>query len=353
MKNGIPRILIVRLSAIGDVVRVLPALHSIRDAHPHAQIDWAVEAKSRGVVEGHPCLDDILVFERPAERKAAARAFWQFVNMVRARRYEVVLDFHGIFKSGLLVWRSGARDRYGFARPRGREGSSIFLNRRLRLPDQVMNRVEENLALCREFGVTGRRLDVQVAVPPDIEREVGEYFERSFDGGKRLVAVHAPVDRPEKQWPLAHYAELVELLMSDGRFEVLLTWGPGQLEMARQIAGMTRRNPEVAPETPTLKHLAALLGHTDLFFGGDTGPMHIAAALGTPVVAVFGGTNPAQHQPVRGPAEVLYQGPEKRGRRVSLEEARRYLEAVTPDMAYEACLRIAAIPRSTWNMDTG
>ncbi len=252
----------------------------------------------------------------------------------------MVLDFHGIFKSGWLSWRSGAKERYGFARPRGREYSWLFANRRAQLPEKMLNRIQENLALCREFGVTGTSLDVTIALPDEVEAEVTEYLERAFDGGKRLVAVHAPVDRAEKQWPLPYFAKLVDLLLSDGRFEVLLTWGPGQRGVVEHVLAMARRHPEVAPETPTLKHLASLLQQVDLFLGGDTGPMHMASAMDTPVVAIFGGTNPAQHAPLRAPSEHLFAGPAAVPRRIPLEQAQRYLAEVTPEAAYEACLRL-------------
>jgi len=341
MINGAPRILIVRLSAIGDVVRVLPALHALREAHPNAQIDWAVEHKAAAILEDHPALDRLLVFKRPQAVKAAARAFWRFCRDVRTSRYDVLIDFHGIFKSGLISAYSAVPDRYGFARPRAQELSHLFTNHKLKLPSPDFNRVEENLLLCEAVcpgrGSLCRRrspLDVAIYVPPEIEDEVNAFFEDTFDGGKRVVAVHAPVDRPEKQWPLDHFAELADLLLADGRFEVMLTWGTGQFAAVRKVLDKVRRHPVVAPEMPTLKHYACLVHRADLYFGGDTGPMHIAAAMGTPVAAVFGGSDPAKHAPYRRPCEILRD--ETPG--LAVEER---LRRVTPEMAYEACVRLA------------
>jgi len=334
MLNGVPRILIVRLSAIGDVVRVVPALHSLRRKYPNAQIDWAVEGKSADIVEGHPSIDRTLVFERPPEFIGAFRAFLRFCAQVRRNRYDIVLDFHGIFKTGLITGWSRAEQRYGFARPRARELSALFTNHRVQLPSQNLNRVEENLLLCDPLSPRRGPLDATVFVPPEIQEEIDEYFESTFDGGKRVAAMHVPVDRPEKQWPIEHFAALADLLLADGRFEVLLTWGPGQFHAVEEMLRRTRRNPIVAPETPRLKHYAWIVHRSDLYVGGDTGPMHVATAMGTPVVAIFGGTDPKKHAPYQRPCEILYVGDPG----LSVEER---LRRVTPDMAYDACVRLA------------
>lgn len=342
MINGVPRILIIRLSAIGDVVRVLPALHALRDRYPHAQIDWAVEPKSADVLLDHPALDQVLIFERPEGLWESARAFRRFCRQVRENRYDIVLDFHGILKSGLLVRASRAPKRYGFAPPRSQEMSHLFTNERIPLPASRMNRIEENLELCKALGAKSHGLEVTIFVPEDAQEEVDAFFEAAFDGGKKVVAMHVPVDRPEKQWPIEHYAALADMLEADGRFEVLLTWGPGQYDTVDRVAALTRRKPMIAPETGDLKRYAWLVQRVDLFFGGDTGPMHIASAMGTPVVAVFGGTDPARHAPLRRPSQVLYIGPDPPPKTLSLEMAQTYLRSITPEMAYDACVRTIA-----------
>lgn len=340
MLNGLPRILIIRFSAIGDVVRVLPALHALRDTYPHAQIDWAVEPKSFDVISEHPALDQIHVFERPDGLWQGAKVFREFCNKIRDGHYDMVLDFHGILKSGLLTRASKAKDRYAFAPPRAQEMSHRFANHRIELPSTQMNRIEENLAMSKVAGAQGNNLDVVITVSEETQDAIEEYIHSEFQSGKLIAAVHAPVDRPEKQWPLANYAALVDLLLADGRFEVLLTWGPGQREVAATIQQLSKRNPHIAPETPDLKHHAWLIKQCDLFFGGDTGPMHIASAMDVPVVAVFGGTSPAKHHPLRLPSTVLYAGPEILEKNLTSAEAAPYLEKITPEMAYDACIEI-------------
>ena len=340
MINGVPRILIIRLSAIGDVVRVLPSLHALRDLHPHAQIDWAIEPKSKDVITDHPCLDQVLVFERPEKRMEAVRAFRAFCKQIRENRYDIVIDFHGLFKSGLMMRASRAKQRFAFKPPRAREMSHWFANTTVPLLTSRMNRIEENLELCKALGAKRHTLDVSIHVNDDVQDHIDEFFDDTFHGNKKYFLVHAPVDREEKQWPLENFAALADMLLADGRYEVLLTWGPGQREIAEKVASLCKRSAEIAPETPDLKHFAWLAQRSDLFFGGDTGPMHIASAMGTPVVAVFGGTDPARHAPMRQPSEVLYAGPEDAPPSVDKKRAAEYLAAITPEMAYDACVRL-------------
>jgi len=340
MLNGLPRILIVRLSAIGDVVRVLPALHALRDQYPTAQIDWAVESKSANVLEGHPALDQLIIFERKDEFFEGSRNFKEFLAKVKENRYDLVIDFHGILKSGLIMRASKAKERLAFAPPRSQEMSHLFATKKLSLPSQRMNRIEENLELCKELGAKRHSLDVIIHVDDEIQDSVDHYLEETFHGAKKLVLVHAPVDRPEKLWPLEHYAELCDMILGDGRFEVILTWGPGQEDVVDKVVGMMRRNPHISPETHCLQEFAWMAYRANLFFGGDTGPMHIASAMGTPVVAVFGGTDPKMHSPMRQPSRVLYKGPEPFPGKMPLSEAQGYLAAITPEQAYDACVEM-------------
>ncbi|HNT87533.1 MAG TPA: glycosyltransferase family 9 protein, partial [Candidatus Hydrogenedentes bacterium] len=177
-------------------------------------------------------------------------------------------------------------------------------------------------------------------VPETAQPEVDAYFDGALDGNKRVIAVHPAVDRPSKQWPVASYAALADMLLADGRFEVLITWGPGQRCVAEAVAVQAKRKPLIAPETPDLKQYAWLIHRCALYVGGDTGPMHIAAAMGTPTVAIFGGTDPAKHAPVGAPARVLYAGLEPPPGRVSTRAAQDAFARITPDDVYDACISL-------------
>ncbi len=336
------RILIIRLSAIGDVVRVIPAFQALRKGFPDAVIDWAVEAKSAGVVQGLPGLNAAHVFERGGGLTRTVASFMGLCRLLRRNRYDLVLDFHGILKSGLLGRCAGAPRRRGFAPPRSQEASSLFLTERVVLDNDRLNRVEENLRLCDELVARPERCGLHLYVPPDIEEEVDGFFDATFQGGKRVVALHAPSERPEKQWPLTHFAELSDRLLADGRFEGLLTCGPGQEDIVESVQQLARRNPTVAPGTPDLKHYARLVQRAHLYVGGDTGPMHIAWMMGTPVVAIFGGTDPAKHAPFDAPHTILFDSagenePDFRDKR----QGQARMQRITAEAAYDACVALA------------
>ncbi len=340
MINGIPRILMIRFSAIGDVVRTLPALHALRDAYPHAQIDWAVEPKSLDILSDHPALDQIHLFDRTEGLWKSTQNFRQLCRVVRDCRYDMVIDFHGILKSGLLMKASRAPKRYGFAPPRSQEMSHLFANHRVQLPSNQLNRIKENLLLCEAAQAPSNSLEVVIQVSEEVQETIENYIQHEFQSGKLIVAVHAPVDRAEKQWPTAHFARLTDMLLADGRFEVMLTWGPGQRRIAEAVQAAAKRNPHIAPETPDLKHFAWLVKQCALFFGGDTGPMHIASAMDVPVVAVFGGSSPDKHHPMRKPSRVLYAGPTPLERNLTPDEAKPHLAKITPEEAYDACIEM-------------
>ncbi len=340
MINGVPRILLIRLSAIGDVVRVLPALHTLRDRYPDAQIDFAVEPKSSEVLEGHPAIDQVLVFGRTDQAVEGTKAFVEFCKDIRQNRYDIAIDFHGILKSGLILKATGAKQRYAFAPPRAQEMSHLFAKTKVKLITDRMNRIDENLELVKALDCKKANLDVVIHIPDEVQDDIDAWMEDTFHGGKHHILIHAPVDRVEKQWPLKYYAMLADELLADGRYEVTFTWGPGQKAVVDEVVSMMDRMPVVAPETESLKHFAAMVLQADLYFGGDTGPMHIASAMGTPVVAVFGGTDPNMHAPLRQPSEVLYAGPARPAKAIDLENAATYLQEITPKMAYEACIRM-------------
>lgn len=354
MIDGSPRILITQLSAIGDVVRVLPALQALRDFFPAAQIDWAVERKSAGILLGHPSIDTLQVFERD-EKKGFWYNFGQyrlFLSHLRAGKYDIVLDFHGTFKSGYAGWQSRARERYAFAGHEAKEarrarGGQIFANKKITLPSADLNRVEENLHLSEPLAPNPRTRAYSIHVQENVHEYIDDYFEETFSGAKLVVALHAPVDKASKRWPEEQFALLADMLLADGRFEVILTHGPGQREVAERVQALSRRKPLFAPETPGLTYYAWLIHQCDMYVGGDTGPMHIANAMGTPVVAVFGSTDPVKHAPFDVIHEVVRSTKQRADESISLPA----------EEVYDACVRVvsritqskiqASVPRGT------
>lgn len=335
------KILIIRLSAIGDVIRVIPAVEAIRSAYPEAIIDWLVEDKSKDIVEGHPAINECIVFHRSQHIIASTREFIRLCRYIKQKQYTIALDFHGILKSGILSFCTQAKRRIAFAPPRAQECSYLFATETISLPmGKVLSRVEENVLLAQSLGVQEVLHWRGVHIPYSVDEEVKEYLEQCYEPSKRLVLIHPAVDRPEKQWDLRNFAILADLLLSDGRFEVMLTWGPSQRTIAEHVAREMKHPVIIAPQTPTLKHLACLIQHADLFISCDTGPMHLAWILDKPVIGIFGGTNPEQHAPQGPHCKALYKGPQPFPKRLTLPQAQQALNAITPEEVYHSAIEL-------------
>ncbi len=335
------RLLIIRLSAIGDVVRTMPAVKGLRERYPDAYIAWLVEEKSSDILVDCPYLDRVILFPRTqlvGKIGSRTRSLKEFVRELRRERFDTVLDFHGIFKSGMLALLSGAKERIGFHRRYTKEFNFLFINRAVVPPGERINRFERNLSLVKSLDAAPSSLDVEIVVPDDVKRRVGEILE-PFDRDKPLVAIHPTTSRPFKLWDSGNYAKVADKLMTDGVAQVLITCGPGERDAAEQVVARMQSPPPPLVETGSLREYAWLVKEAALYFGGDTGPMHIASAMGTPVVAMFGPTDPVVNAPYRQPYRVLYKNlpcspcKERRCSR-NLE----CMTGITPEEAYDAVL---------------
>jgi heptosyltransferase-1 len=256
-------LLVIRLSAFGDVIHTIPAVVALR---AHHEVEWAVESPYREFVEIVAGVRAI-----PLSLKK-----WSLENVGKLRGHDRVIDFQGLLKSALLARISGARDRYGFASAFIREKPAAwFINRPVSI-DPSAHVVEWNLQLARavEPRVTMPHVDF---TPFPVEQP------RGFAG--RIVLIPA-AGRPDKEWPTERFRDLAQRLGS----KALLVWGPGERDKAEAIGA------ELAPATK-LRELARVLRDASIVIGADTGPLHLAAALGTRVVGLYGPTNPKRNGP--------------------------------------------------------
>ena len=310
------RILLIRLGALGDVVRTLPAFASIRAHYPRAHLAWLVERNAESAVRAQPGVDEVLLFPRE-ELEAALRA-WQplsmlreagrFVADLRRHRFDLVLDFHAILKSGLIARLSGASLRVGYDRPHSREAAWRFANRRARIEPARISRFDRNAALIEFLGI--RRAPVAEAAPADvpvlpIEPSRADRFalQRGSRPDSAPIVIHPGTSpaTPYKRYPVEAWGEVARRLADDG-FLCIVTAGPADSEtgLARAVVESSAGAAELAPPTPTLADLAALYSTCRLFLGSDSGPLHVASLVGTPVVQVLGPTDPVENRPFRG-----------------------------------------------------
>ena len=308
------RLLVIRLGAVGDVLRTLPALHLIRRTYTSVHVAWIVEDLSRDLLEGHPEIDQVIPFPRrefAAEARRPHRLAARLRNLgreLRRHRFTIAVDFQGSLKSGILSLLSGAKARLGFAPGHAREMSSLFANRWVRPRTRWMNRVERNLLMSEALGASGDEIIMNLPETEAEGREAETILREVAPGGQPLVVLSPGTSRRQayKRWPVDRFARLAARLRGRLGAIPLVAWGPGEEGMA---SGIVRASGGAAVLSPAigLRALAALLRRASLFVGADTGPMHLAWGVGCPVVALFGPTDPRLNAPL-GEYHVVLRG---------------------------------------------
>jgi ADP-heptose:LPS heptosyltransferase len=296
-------VLLMRLGAVGDVVRTLPCLAALRRAAPTIRLGWAVEAPSAPLLPGHPWLDETFIFPRGALAPArllrepfrGVGAFRAFLARVRAFRPVLSIDFQGSAKSALLARLSGAPFRLGFDRTGAREGSFLCSNIRVRPSSARINRVQKNLELLRPVAPSARLLEFPFRGEGPSGR-VRTFLETL--GERVRVVVHAGTSlrQNHKQWPPENYAKVVASFAREG-WAPVLTWGPGEESLVRTVQVLSGNGGVPTPPLD-LEEMRQVIARCHLFVGGDTGPMHLAWSQGVPVVALFGSTDPSINGPL-------------------------------------------------------
>ena len=307
------RILCVRLSAIGDVINTLPAVSALRRCEPEARIGFVVEDKAKDVVVGHPDIDEVFVFPKKRWRRAlktpwgffrALREARAYVGKIRSRGYDVALDFQGTLKGALHSWLSGAAMRVGFSRGHAYECNQIFSTVQVTPPSRHMHRVEKFLCLLKPLGI--KFDEPPYRLPEDAQaRDKVDAFLRSISADGYVV-FHPGTSQvgAEKRWPLERYGELARRVVDELRLGVVVTWGPDEIGLARDVRRHSGDRAVLSVRSETILVVAELLRRAKMYVGGDTGPMHLAAACGTPCVALFGPKDPALYRPY-GPGHVV------------------------------------------------
>jgi lipopolysaccharide heptosyltransferase I len=303
------KILILRLSAVGDVIRTLPAVKAIKASLPSSSITWIVEEPSKALLETQPEIDEVILFPRKrwSDGLKSARGWWRtmrevrkFILTLRRQRFDVVLDFHGILKSGLLSFLSGSQHRIGFERKSSKEGNFIFSNIKVKLPDERISRFKRNFTLLQGMGLEPKNPHDQLYIPAE-DREIINYFfdQLSFLFKGPLIGIHPGTSQKTeyKRWDPDQYARLGDRLVRELGATIIFTWGPGELDWVKRIQRKMKEASILGPHTISLTQLGEVYRHCDLYIGGDTGPMHIASLMGIPVVVIYGPTDPVQNEP--------------------------------------------------------
>ena len=284
------RLLLVRLGALGDIVHAVPVAAALRRALPAARIDWLVSAKYREILDLVPVIDRRLVIN---DRGGAAGGtpMLAAIRELRRANYDVAFDLQGLLKSAVLARMSGAGRVIGFAASHLREPLARAFYTEVHEPTGAVHVVFQNLALLGVLGLTVATPEFPIeTVASEAARQVGQRT------GGRYALVNPGAAWPNKRWPPHRFGAVAASLRERHGLATIVLWGPGEQPIAEEVVATSRGAATLSPPT-SIADLVALARGAALMISGDTGPTHIAAAVGTPIVGIFGPTRPSRNGP--------------------------------------------------------
>lgn len=289
--------LIVKLSAIGDIVHALPAVAALRSSFPDSRITWVVEQGAGNILEGCPAIDELIRVDTKRWRRAVWRpSVWRdalaFLLNLKRGSFDVAFDLQGLLKSGAISALSSARIRLGFSNNGLREEVSRFFLTHQIVVDNRVHVVEKNMQLVRAIGAKS----TTYSFPIHVESSDEAYVDRLLQNTEKFAIVNPGGGWKTKLWSPERFGQLVDGLYEHFGLPSLVTVGPNEEHLAEELIKASRTAAARRVDT-TLKQFVALAKRAALFVGGDTGPLHLAAACSTPIVGIYGPTDPLRNGP--------------------------------------------------------
>ena len=327
--NDYKNILIIRTDRIGDVVLTLPAINALREAYANAQISILVAPETRDLVNGNICLDEILIDDREGEHKGLG-GFFKLVRSLRCKKFDCALILHTKKRTNLICFLTGIPVRIGYKNNK----FGFLLNRPI---EDVRHKGEKHeaqycLDVLKEIGITSDNLDIDLTVNEDALRWVDQLcFEHHIAETDRVIAIHPGASDPAKRWPENRFVELIDHLSDDYKTKIIIIGASNVTDIAGKIISCAKGNIMDLTDKTTTGQLAALLMRCNLLVSNDSGPVHIAAGVGTPVVSIFTrnqpGINPERWKPLGEHVRVVSVLP-------SQSSGISFKKAQTPDIKY-------------------
>jgi lipopolysaccharide heptosyltransferase I len=295
----VKRVLIVRLGALGDIVHAVPVAAALRRAYPTVRIDWLVSAKHRDILDLVPVIDRRLVIN-DRSRTSGGAGLWAAVGELRRQRYDVAIDLQGLIKSAVLARSSGAARVIGFSSAYARESMArLFYTDAydggrggLFDPRETRHVVAINLQVLGLLGLTPG--------PPEfpIDRVDSAAARRAADQtGGRYALLNPGAAWPNKRWPPDRFAQVASALRERHGLMSVVLWGPGEEALAQETVARSAGAAVTTPAT-SIADVVAIARSAAVMVSGDTGPTHIASAVGTPIVGIYGPTRPVRNGPM-------------------------------------------------------
>lgn len=293
MKN----ILVVKLSAIGDVIHALPVSYAIKETYPDAKLTWVVEPPAYDILKDNPYIDKIIVFEKKKFKslKGFISNYGPFTKVLNADKYDASLDLQGLFKSAAIAWSAKAPVRLGTCNMREQ---SHRISKPVVGPNAQGHIVERYLDVARGLGCQVRQVKFPMEITErDAQIAQGVLKQAGVPEGAKYVVLAIGANWPNKRWPTKYYGQLSDWLYNKKIIPVIIGGGALDAQLAEDIAGETEIPPVNIVGKTSLKQLAHVIKQAVAVVGGDTGPVHLSAGLGQNTVMVMGPTDANRNGP--------------------------------------------------------
>jgi heptosyltransferase-1 len=303
------RILLIKPSSLGDVVHALPVLHGLRRRYPEARIDWLIAPPFASLIEHHPDLNNVVVFDRRRFGRigrswAATREFLHFLAHLRRARYDLVIDLQGLFRSGFMSWASRAQMRIGFRE--ARECAWVFYNQYIPALGENAHAVDRNYQAARILGFADVPVGFELAIGEAVRQEADGLLEQARQSADRPLITLAPGARWEtKRWPVDKFAQLINSIQSSLDTDWVLIGSPDEADIGDRIARSCEAPPTNLIGGTTLPQMVAIVARSQVIICHDSAVMHVAVALRKPLVCLTGPTNPRRTGPYQRPEDVI------------------------------------------------
>jgi len=349
MPISFEKILIIKPSALGDVVLALPALSALRRNFPDAKISWLVRPEFAPLLENHPHLTEVIPFDRKFLGKAwyHPKAFVALVKLIRKLRhskFDAVFDLQGLFRTACLAWLSGCKRRFGMAN--AREHAHLFYTHKIEQDHNCIHLVDYYLKIIKAAGATNvddKDVKFELPVNPYIRDSVSNLLaSHNIKSGEYVVFVPGST-HSSKCWPVERFAALADRISSRFNLPIIAVGTESESSIIEAIKNLTDVHIINFAGQTSLAELVALLKDAKLVVSNDTGPGHIAAALGTPLVLMYSWSNPARIAPYGRSECMVAREPYSRGFEIKSIDAKHSVKNITIDEVYQkACQQIRA-----------
>ncbi len=337
MSERFKNILITKPSSLGDIVLALPALRALRMSFPEAKISWLIRPEFAQLIENHPHLDEIITFDRKLLARAwfhpsAFGALMSLIRKLRRSKFDIVFDFQGLFRTASLAWLSGCKTRFGKAT--AREFATIFYTHKIIHYIENIHVVDYYMKIIQTAGASDFGVEFVFPQNPGAEDSVGKLLTSYGIQDNYAVLISGSVHQ-DKCWPPERFAQLADMISSQYGLSIVATGSVSEAKIVEKVKENSNVTIVSLAGQTSLSQLVALLKRAKLVVSNDTGPGHIAAALGVPLVMMFGRANPIMLEPYRRKDCVMAIEPDGRGIKTNNLDPKYDIKRITVEQVYQ------------------